>query len=450
MPTPSLPLATLLAHAADAVAAVRGGRSLTEALTAVPAAARPGSQALAFEALRRLGSAQVLLGQLVAKAPPRWTEALLLTALALAWDGRTAEQAPPYAPHTLVSQAVEAAKHRARAQAGLVNAVLRRFLRERESLVATALRDPVAEWNHPRWWIERLQQDWPQHWPSLLHAANARAPMTLRVNPRRGSAPAYLERLASAGIAARAVAEPGLAADAIDLLTPCPVQALPGFAEGAVSVQDLAAQQAGPLLLGGRGDRVPLPPGARVLDACSAPGGKTAQLLELADLDLLALDADPKRLVKVQETLARLGLEAQLRAADAAAPATWWDGRPFDAILLDAPCTASGIVRRHPDVRWLRRPSDIDALAQAQARLLASLWPLLKPGGRLLYATCSLFRAEGEAQVDAFLQRASDARLRPSPGRLLGVPDNPAQGAREVPAPGTDGFFYALLDKCPS
>ncbi|MBA3599182.1 MAG: 16S rRNA (cytosine(967)-C(5))-methyltransferase RsmB, partial [Methylibium sp.] len=255
MSSPSLPLATLLGHTADAVAAVRAGRSLTAALVATPPDARPGTQALAFRAVRGLGGAQALLRALVAKPAPPWVEALLLTALALAWgEGGVAAAVPfaPYAPHTLVDQAVEAAKRRARAQSGFVNAVLRRFLREREALVTAALGDPVARWNHPRWWLERLQQDWPGHWPALLGAANVQAPMTLRVNRRRGSVADYLQRLAEAGIAARAVALPGLPADAaIELAEPRAVQALPGFADGAVSVQDLAAQQAAPLLVGG-------------------------------------------------------------------------------------------------------------------------------------------------------------------------------------------------------
>ena len=216
---------------------------------------------------------------------------------------------------------------------------------------------------------------------------------------------------------------------------------LPGFADGEVSVQDAAAQRAVPLLLGSG-----LEAGARVLDACAAPGGKSAHLLEQADVDLLALDADAQRLRRVQDTLTRLHLSATLRAGDARQPAAWWDGRPFDAILLDAPCTGSGVVRRHPDIRWLRRPEDIATLARVQAELLDALWPLVKPGGRLLYATCSLFRAEGQGQIDAFLQRpgAGAARLDPaSPGHLLPLPDNGSAGA----LPSADGFFYALLRK---
>jgi 16S rRNA (cytosine967-C5)-methyltransferase len=229
------------------------------------------------------------------------------------------------------------------------------------------------------------------------------------------------------------------------------VQALPGFAEGEVSVQDLAAQRAAPLLLGAG-----LAAGARVLDACAAPGGKTAHLLELAELDLLALDVDAQRLQRVQEGLHRLGLpapgsRAELKVGDARMPSAWWDGRAFDAILLDAPCTASGIVRRHPDVRWLRRADDLASLARIQQEMLQALWPLLRPGGRLVYATCSIFKLEGEQQIDAFLQRSGDgaARLDPaSPGHLLPLPDNSAlQPAATARPSAQDGFYYALLHK---
>ena len=435
-PPHALPLAELLNHAADAVQAVRAGQSLNVALANCPAAARPGTQALSFHALRWLGSAQALRTQLARKAPPPKVDALLLTALALLWPQAEA----PYAEHTLVDQAVDAARQRTRQSAAFVNAVLRRFLRERDALVAAALRDPLARFNHPAWWVDRLKADWPDHWQQLLDADNQRAPMTLRVNARRGDAAGYVVRLAAHGIAATAIG-----AQAVRLAQPSPVTQLPGFADGDVSVQDAAAQLAAPLLIGPG-----LKPGARVLDACAAPGGKTAHLLELADLDVLALDSDPARLTRVHATLARLGLTAKTVAADAGAPQTWWDGRAFDAILLDAPCSAAGIVRRHPDVRWLRRASDILSLAAVQARLLDALWPLLAPGGRLLYCTCSVFKAEGRQQIDAFLQRQPGAALAASPaspGHLLPLPDNADERAVHDTPAAADGFFYALIEK---
>ena len=437
----SLPLAQLLCHTADALLAVRSGRSLTVALAPLDAAARPGTQALAVHVMRWLGSAQALRERLAPRPPAPPGDALLTCALALLWPAGP----PPYAEHTLVDQAVQAARLRGRGGrdgAPFVNAVLRRFLREREALLAALAGDPAARWNHPPWWIERLRSDWPAQWQALLEADNQHPPLTLRVNARRSDAHTFVARLAAQGIAARA-----LAAHAVHLEQPRPVLRIPGFAEGDVSVQDAAAQRAAPLLIG-----TGLKPGARVLDACAAPGGKTAHLLELADLDLLALDNDPARLAKVGETLGRLGLDARLLAGDAADPAAWWDGVPFDAILLDAPCSASGIVRRHPDVRWLRHASDVGALVKTQARLLNALWPLLAPGGRLLYCTCSLFKAEGQGQIDAFLQRhASIAppRLLPSPGHLLPLPDNAVEGEALASVAPPDGFFYALLEKAP-
>jgi len=432
-------LSHLLHHTAEAVLAVQAGRSLTDVLAAVPAAVRPGVQALAFESLRRLGGARAVRAAMAGKPPPREVDALLVTALALLWPPAPGRRAM-YPDHTLVDQAVQAAHRRTPAAVGFVNALLRRFVRERETLVAAAERTPEGAFNHPLWWIERVKREWPAQWQSLLRQANERPPMTLRVNARRSTAEACVLRLAAQGMAARA-----LGPHCVMLAEPCPVTQLPGFAEGEVSVQDAAAQRAAPLLIG-QG----LAPRARVLDACAAPGGKTAHLLELAELDVLALDADALRLARVRDTLARLGLAATLRAADARRSAEWWDGRPFDAILLDAPCSASGIVRRHPDIRWLRRPDDIDALARTQAELLDALWPLLAPGGRLLYATCSIFQAEGQRQIDAFLQRKppGGACLDPaSPGHLLPLPDN---GPAGVAAPSADGFFYALLHKNPS
>jgi 16S rRNA (cytosine967-C5)-methyltransferase len=441
-PPHALPLARLLDGAADAVQAVRQGRSLTDALARLPPDARPGVQALAFHALRWLGSATEVRRLVAPKAPPPAVESLLLVALALLWPG----EPPPYAEHTLVDQAVTAARQRTPAAASFVNAVLRRFVRERDALVAAAMHAPVGAFNHPPWWIERIRHDWPAQWQALLAANNLHPPMTLRVNARRGSGAAYAQRLAAQGRGALVPADAAYGGQAVVLDTPCPVTALPGFAEGEVSVQDLSAQRAARLLVGDG-----LPPRARVLDACAAPGGKTAHLLELADLDLLALDADPVRLVRVTETLHRLQLRAQVAAGDARNPATWWDGRPFDAILLDAPCSASGIVRRHPDVRWLRRPDDLVALARLQDQMLDALWPLLAPGGRLLYATCSVFRSEGEERIDAFLQRHAGGAARrdaASPGHLLPLPDNASAGSTPLRGRALhDGFFYALFHK---
>ena len=445
-PTP--PLALLLDLSADALRAVRSGRSLSDVLPEVPAAQRPGVQALAFLALRRFGAAHQALQDLAPKAPAPPVEALLCVALALLWPG---DAAPPYAEHTLVNQAVAAARRRTPAAAGFVNAVLRRFVRERDACVARALRSPTATWNHPAWWIDRLQRDWPGHWQSLLTAANRHPPMTLRVNRRRCSGADYVQRLAAAGRGARLLGDAAYGGQAVVLERPCAVDALPGFADGDVSVQDASAQRAA-LLLGARtsaGDDA-LPTGARVLDACAAPGGKSAHLLELGDFDLLALDIDAQRLQRVDDTLRRLRLHAQTRVGDAARPDAWWDGKPFDAILLDAPCSASGIVRRHPDIRWLRRAADLPTLAALQTRLLDALWPLLAPGGRMVFAICSIFKCEGEQQIDAFLQRhgALDATLQPaSPGHLLTLADNRDDAAAAAADAPHDGFYLALLRK---
>jgi 16S rRNA (cytosine967-C5)-methyltransferase len=435
--TSPVPLWRQLQAGARVLAAVRDGESTTPALARVEAVLRPAAQALAFQALRNLGRAEALRRLLASRSPPPAADALLCTALALAWQ----QEHAPYEVFTLVDQTVEAAKRdpATRSQANFINACLRRFLREREALVAATDRDPVARWNHPRWWIDRLRSDHPAHWEDILRASNAQAPMTLRVFDRKIARAEYLKLLAAADIAASPVGQFG-----VMLHRPRPVHEIPGFDQGLVSVQDAAAQMAAPLLLQGLQDK-----GAalRVLDACAAPGGKTAHLLEIADVAVTALDVDPVRCERIRDTLRRIGLQAEVVSADAAQPSRWWDGVPFDAILLDAPCTASGIVRRHPDVRWLRRESDIAQLAAQQARLLEALWPLLAPGGRMLYCTCSVFRAEGEAQIQTFVAHNKDAVLRPAPGHLLpqsganrdAVPDNPESDH--------DGFFYALLEK---
>jgi 16S rRNA (cytosine967-C5)-methyltransferase len=247
-----------------------------------------------------------------------------------------------------------------------------------------------------------------------------------------------LRRLADNGIGAQPVGEDGMVLD-----RPRDVHAIPGFDQGLLSVQDAAAQLAAPLLL----DGLVAPPGRRlrVLDACAAPGGKTAHLLERADADVVAIEVDPQRGQRIEQTLERLGLQARLVVANAAAVPSWWDGQPFDAVLLDAPCTASGIVRRHPDVRWLRRPNDLPQLAAQQERLLQALWPLVAPGGRLLYCTCSVFREEGERRIRSFVAHNTEAVLQPAPGHLLPQDGANVGGVRDNPGSDHDGFFYALL-----
>ena len=428
----ALPLAQLLEHTAKAVQAVRAGASLTDALDRCPQPARAGTQALSFHVLRWLGSALVLRERLAPRTPAPAQDALLLTVLALLWP----PSSPPYAAHTVVDQAVQCARSRKGGGpgfAGFVNAVARRFLRDPETLVEWVQRAPLGRLNHPEWWVDRLRDDWPDRAEAMLIANNRHPPMTLRVNARWGDAARYLGQLQGAGMQGVTRGE-----YAVTLASPCSVDRLPGFAQGWVSVQDLAAQHAAEMLLG-----LGLAPGARVLDACAAPGGKTAHLLEHAELQLLALDSDSRRLARVEHALTRLGLSARMQTADARAPETWWDGQLFDAVLLDAPCSGSGVVRRHPDIRWLRRSTDIATLARVQAELLDALWPLVRPGGHLLYCTCSVFKAEGSDQTDAFLQRHAGAHLlgdSPALGHFVTLPDNPD-------APIDDGFFYALLEK---
>ena len=442
-PSLSPPLWRQLQLTAQALAAIRAGTSGSVAFEAVEPALRPGVQALGFQVLRRLGRAEALRRHLAKRTPPPPADALLCAALALAWDPASS----PYEPFTLVDQAVEAAKRNptTRAQASFINACLRRFLRERDELVAATEHEPVAQWNHPRWWIERLRRDHPREWQRVLAADNQQAPMTLLVNRRKTSVASYLLALKQAGQEGRPVG-----ADGVQLMQARPVLQLPGFAAGEVSVQDAAAQLAASLLIDGLTGRGQSTPPLRVLDACAAPGGKTAHLLERAGdmpIEVTALEVDAVRSRRIDDTLARLDLRALVVVADAGRPGTWWDGRPYDAILLDAPCTASGIVRRHPDVRWLRRESDTAQLALQQAMLLASLWPLVRPGGRLLYCTCSVFREEGSHQIDAFLAHNTDARLLPSPGHLLPQSAGNARAVPDNPLGDHDGFFYALLEK---
>ncbi|MBO9352821.1 16S rRNA (cytosine(967)-C(5))-methyltransferase RsmB [Bordetella petrii] len=441
-PAPPRPaLSAVLLAAAGALRAVDDGRSLTDALAAVPAPLRPAAQAVSFHAMRQWGWAAAVGRILVQRSPGPLFDALLRVALSLLRGPRDAGQAaappvpgmPVYAPHTVVNQAVgaTAGQRELAAYKGLLNACLRRFLREHDALEAAVAAQPEARWNHPEWWVDRLSRAYPDQWQAILQAANVPAPLTLRVNARRAGREQVRQALLDAGIAAEPVGAAGLV-----LAEARPVAQLPGFAEGWWSVQDAAAQLAAPLLAPRDGERV--------LDACAAPGGKTAHLLELADLDLLALDADAARLARVGQNLDRLGLRSgrvALAAADAADPDAWWDGRPFDAVLADVPCTASGIVRRHPDIRWLRRAPDVARTAALQARIVDALWRTVAPGGRLLYVTCSVFPAEGVRQAEAFARRHPDARRLDAPGQLLPV----AIGA--TPQAEHDGFFYALFAK---
>ncbi len=359
---------------------------------------------------------------------------------ALQWVSLAQLVEPLRADAIVVDQAVAAARldGGAPAVAGFLNATLRRFVREREALLAQARRAQSARWNFPDWWIAQLRAEYPQDWQPILAAGNAPPPMTLRVNRRRADVDDYLARLAQAGRGARRIGPQALVLD-----EPCAVDALPGWAEGHVSVQDAGAQLAAPLL--------DPQPGERVLDACAGPGGKTTHLLELADCHVTALDVGEDRLRPVRENLARLGFAATVLAGDARRPDGWWDGVPFDRILVDAPCTASGIVRRHPDIRWLRRRGDLATLSRQQSEILGALWPLLRPGGKLIYATCSVFRAEGESVIDHFLA------AQPQAGRLelswrfdADLPERVSQ-LLPVAKPGRnhDGFYYALLERRP-
>lgn len=339
--------------------------------------------------------------------------------------------------HAAVQQTVEACRSLGKEwAAGLVNAILRRFQREQPELEAAVATEPAARYAHPAWFIEELQRDWPQHWQGMLEAGNARPPMTLRVNHRRKSREEYLSILAGQGMGAKACAH---SPDGVILDVPMDVAALPGFKEGMCSVQDEGAQLAAGLLDAGAG--------MHVLDACAAPGGKTCHVLERhADLKrMVAVELEPKRAGRIRDNLARLGLEAELKVADASKPADWWDGTPFERILLDAPCSASGVVRRHPDVKARRTPGEVAAAAGLQTRLLAALWPLLAPRGKLLYVTCSVFQRENLRQLEAFLAGHGDAEALPVAAGW-GVA---AGSGRQVLTgeDGMDGFYYACLHK---
>lgn len=387
---------------------------------------RAALQDICFGTLRYLGLLDALIDALLDR-PLR--DARLRTLLRVALYQLEYTRA---AQHAVVDHAVRACELlRLGAAKNLTNAVLRNFLRRRPALLAQARRSEPGRFSYPRWWIDKIRSQYPDGWQALLDAGNLRPPLTLRVNRRRATVESYLARLATEGIAASAAG-----ASAVMLERPRPVAKIPGFADGVVSVQDAAAQHAAPLL--------DLGPDLNVLDACAAPGGKAAHMLELADIELTALDNDAGRLERVRANLSRLGLEARTVCGDASDPGGWWDGRPFDRILADVPCTASGVVRRHPDIKWLRRPSDVARFADTQRGMLDALWQLLARGGKLLYATCSVFHEENQLQIAQFVERSDDARILTFPG---GDTNRQRPAGQLLPDRLHDGFFYALLQK---
>lgn len=413
------------------------GTSLSDALppllAALPARDRGFVQALCFETLRWHHQLQALTALLLSK-PLRARDRDVGLVIELGLCELLHLRTPDYAA---IEQAAGLARTLGRPWAvGLVNAVLRRAQREGDTLLALVNRDPANRWSLPRWLLDALRAAWPQDWEQAAEALNRQAPMTLRVDRSRIDVRDYLRRLEETGLSARGHE---VAVDAVVLESPVEVTRLPGFAQGLVSVQDAAAQLAAPLL--------ECRPGMRVLDACAAPGGKTLHILESAggELDVTAVDVDAQRLERVAENLARAGRHARLVAGDAGDPRAWHEGLPFDRILLDAPCSATGVIRRHPDIKVLRHATDIEPLTRRQSHLLEALWPLLAPGGMLLYATCSMLPQENAARVGEFLRARADAVEEPIAGGW-GRPGSPGRqilaGEQDM-----DGFYYARLRK---
>jgi len=417
-----------LAAASTVRQVLERGRNLNQALDETlrgkgdwAPAQRAALQDLSYGTLRFYGQLRAVLGLLLYQplADER-VRFLLLVALYQLRHGKSAQ-------HAVVDHAVRAVRNLNPRTAGLVNAVLRNFLRNQAALLEQAARDAEARYSYPQWWMDELRAQYGERSSNILEEGNRHPPMALRVNRRCGTAEEYSAQLAQQDIAARLI-EPG----ALLLDKPLPVDRLPGFADGLVSVQDAGAQYAVRLL--------DVHDGMRVLDACAAPGGKTAHILESAQADMVAVDKDEERLRRVAENLRRLGLAAQLICGDAAAPEKWWDGKPFQRILADVPCSASGVVRRHPDIKWLRRPEDIAGFAAQQLGILRALWQLLAQDGKLLYATCSVFRQENEQVIAAFLAQQPEARRLP-----VALPGD--GGGQILPNDQHDGFFYALLQK---
>lgn len=407
---------------------------LPEALQHCPAQDRALLQQLCYGTMRELFRLQALAGTLLKK--PFKPQDLDLQALLLVglWQLR-ASRIPP---HAALNETVEATRILGKPWANtLLNAVLRRYQREREALEATLAADDCFTWNHPRWLIDKLRHNWPDHWQAILTANDQQAPLTLRVNRRQRSREQMLAQLSADGLDASPCA---FSADGLTLHSPRDVHEIPGFDRGQLSVQDEAAQLAAFLL--------EAQPGQRVLDACAAPGGKLCHLLEHTTglQEVLAIELEPARAQRIADNLLRLGLELECRVLTADATSRdWWDGQPFERILIDAPCSGTGVIRRHPDIKWLRSGDEIAALAQVQLNILTNLWPMLKPGGRLVYATCSVFSQENERIIERFLRQQDDARHRP-----IEAPwGEPRPFGRQLfPQPGGhDGFYYAVLDK---
>ncbi len=405
-----------------------GGRNLNQVLdeslrkkSVWAPAQRAALQDLSYGTLRYFGQLEGLLSLLLHNPlSDERIRYLLLVALYQLQYSKAAQ-------HAVVDHAVKSAQMQHVKVSGLVNAILRNFLRNQEVLLLQVEQRAEAKHNHPQWWIDELKKQYGAGSSAILAAGNQHPPMTLRVNQRRGSTASYLAQLTTQQIAATII-EP----DAIQLEKPVSVDKLPGFFDGLVSVQDAGAQYAATLL--------DVHDDMRVLDACAAPGGKTAHILERVTVELLAVDKDEKRLQRVADNLQRLGLSASLKVGDAAQPDDWWDGKLFQRILADVPCSASGVVRRHPDIKWLRRRTDLASFAAQQLDILQALWRVLAQDGKLLYATCSIFQQENEQVIAAFLAQQSDARRLP-----IALP-NHSQG-QLLPNDQHDGFFYALLQK---
>lgn len=418
-------LAYAFLEAGGLVAAVIAGQNLTDAFDSVQRAhaawtdnIRGAVRDHAWGTLRDYGRGDLVLAQLLAKPLPLEVHAILLVAL------HRLETRPDQA-HTVVDQAVEAIASFAPGLRGVANGVLRNALRRSDTFLRQLEADEVAHYRHPAWWIERVRRQYPNSWQSILAAGNQRPPMSLRVNGGRTTIEAVENELA-----AMSMASTRLPNGALLLARPVPVSRLPGFSDGSVSVQDAGAQWAARWL--------DLEAGQNVLDACAAPGGKAAHVLETEDVKLTALELDPRRAERIADTFRRLGVEGRVLVGDARRPEQWWDGRHFDRILADVPCSASGVVRRHPDIKWLRRPEDISGFAARQREILDALWHTLAPGGKMLYVTCSVFDEENGQQVEVFCRRQDDAERIALDGQ---------SERRLLPATDHDGFYYALLRK---